>query len=110
MDGLGRFDGLKKRRRPMTFGTIDWRPKWAKLAALAAATPLLLDFLDGCNDKLVELSRYIDPCGTVFANCTPGTFEVRRAEVGDFCVDPACTVPGQCGTGQPLGTITDICP
>ena len=66
--------------------------------------------IDTCDNLAVEASRIIDPCGTFLANCAPGSFEVRNAEVGDFCVDPACSVPGQCGFGQPLGTITDLCP
>ena len=68
-------------------------------------------FLESCDDRLIQLTRQFDPCGTILANCNPGDFEVNRAGIGDFCVDPACTVPGQCGTGlQPIGTITDICP
>jgi hypothetical protein len=70
----------------------------------------LLGFIESCNDTLIGITRYVEPCGTIFANCFPGDFEVRRADVGDWCVDPACTVPGQCGGGQPLGTITDVCP
>jgi len=69
-----------------------------------------LGFIETCDDRLVSFSRFVDPCGTFLANCNPGDLEVRRADVGDFCVDPACTVPGQCGDQQPLGTITDICP
>jgi len=68
-----------------------------------------LGLLQTCDDRLIELSRFIDPCGTLLANCQPGDLEVSRAAVGDFCVDPACTVPGQCG-GRALGTITDVCP
>jgi len=71
---------------------------------------VLPGFVESCDDTLIAISRYADPCGTILANCAPGDLEVNRADVGDFCVDPACTVPGQCGPGQPLGTITDVCP
>ncbi len=70
----------------------------------------LLGFIDSCDDRLLAISRYVDPCGTLIGNCFPGDLETNAAEVGDFCVDPACTVPGQCGGGQALGTITDVCP
>jgi len=79
-------------------------------AAFILGSLSILGFLDSCDDLLVNVTRYVDPCGTFLANCTPGSFETEAAEVGDYCVDPACTVPGQCGGGQPLGTITDLCP
>ena len=75
-----------------------------------ATTVFIIGFLQSCDDRLIGLTRFIDPCGTILANCAPGDFEVNRADVGSFCVDPTCTVPGQCGEGQALGTITDICP
>ncbi len=65
-------------------------------------------FLADCNDRLVEVTRFVDPCGTVLFNCVPGSFETSAADVGDFCVDPACTVPGQCGNVA-LGTVTNVC-
>ncbi len=95
----------------MVSGHALLKPRWAKLLALLFAGQLVYGFIESCDDRLVSISRFIDPCGTFLANCTPGEFEVRRAEVGDFCVDPACTVPGQCpDQGQPLGTIINICP
>lgn len=86
------------------------RSRWAKLAAALLVLPGIVGFIESCDSKLVGLTRYVDPCGTFLANCNPGDFQVQRADVGDFCVDPACTVPGQCGQGQPLGTITNVCP
>lgn len=77
---------------------------------LGSGTILPAGFIDSCDETLINLTRYVDPCGTFLANCNPGDFEVNNAEVGDFCVDPACTVPGGCNDDQPLGTITDICP
>ena len=77
-------------------------------AVLAGIIPT--GFIDSCDDKMATITGYADPCGTILGNCTPGYFQVRAAEVGDYCVDPACTVPGACGPEQPLGTITRICP
>jgi len=89
------------------------KSNWARLLKFGAGLivlPGIAGFIESCDDRVVSLTRYVDPCGTFLANCAPGEFEVRRADVGDYCVDPACTVPGLCGGGQPLGTITDICP
>ncbi len=80
------------------------------LVALLFAGAMIPGILSSCDDRLIGLTRFIDPCGTILANCNPGDFMVNRADVGDFCVDPACTVPGACGDGQPLGTIIDVCP
>ncbi len=78
---------------------------------MLATGSVAFGFLEDCDSRLMQMSRYVDPCGTIFANCVPGELEVRLAEVGDYCVDPACTVPGQCGNDeQALGTITDLCP
>ncbi len=87
-------------------------PRRATWIVLLASGAMAFGFLSSCQDRLVEVTRFVDPCGTILANCNPGDFEVGRADVGDFCVDPACTVPGQCaGEPQPpLGTITDLCP
>jgi hypothetical protein len=56
------------------------------------------------------MTRYVDPCGTILANCNPGDFEVNAADINSWTVDPACTVPGLCSDDQPLGTITDLDP
>ena len=81
--------------------------RFTVLLGSGAAAP---GFIESCDDRLVAVTRYFDPCGTILANCAPGDFEVNRAEVGDYCVDPACTVPGACNDLQPLGTITNVCP
>lgn len=84
----------------------------AVLAAVVLGSVFQLGVLESCNDALVTTSRYFDPCGTIFSNCNPGDVEVWASDVGDYFVDPACTVPGQCGDGdyQPLGTIIDLRP
>lgn len=76
---------------------------------------VMFGFLSDCNDRLVAITNVVDPCGTILANCAPGDFQVRGAGIGDFCIDPTCTIPGGCPTGngtfiQPIGTRTDICP
>lgn len=86
------------------------RNRSAMTATLVLGAVFQFGFVETCNDRLISLTTYFDPCGTILANCSPGDFEAGAAAVGDYCVDPACTVPGQCGFGQPLGTITDVCP
>ncbi len=81
----------------------------AGVMALVAGGMFALGFLESCDDRLVALTRFIEPCGTIFANCAPGDFQIRAADIGDGCIDPACTVPGGCGE-IPLGTFTDVCP
>ena len=94
----------------MTLPVPGYRRRLAKVLILLSVGASMPGFLTSCGDTLIGLSRYVDPCGTILGNCAPGDLEVARADVGDYCVDPACTVPGQCGAGQPLGTITNICP
>ncbi len=89
---------------------VTLRSRRKTLAALVAGCLLQAGFIQACDDRLTALTRFVDPCGTILANCNPGDFQVNAADVGDFCVDPACTVPGQCGNQPVLGTITDICP
>ncbi|UCC30123.1 MAG: hypothetical protein JSU86_18235 [Phycisphaerales bacterium] len=94
----------------MMFGKADIQQRLRRLAGLILGGVFILGFLETCDNRLVQFTRYVEPCGTFLANCQPGDFEVNRADVGDFCVDPTCTVPGACGDDQPLGTITDLCP
>ncbi len=83
---------------------------WKAVAILVTGSLMQFSF-EGCNDMLTNLTRYVDPCATFLANCAPGSFETNAADIGDYCVDPACTVPGGCGQlGPPLGTITQVCP
>jgi len=84
--------------------------RFVRFAAVLAGGAALPSFLESCDDRLINITRYIDPCGTIFANCLPGDFETNAAAIGDYCVDPACTVPGGCGNRPALGTITNVCP
>ena len=46
-------------------------------------------------------TQYFDPCGTILANCTPGSFQLQFADVPDWNVDPGCTIPGGCSGDDP---------
>jgi len=94
----------------MTIRRNGFPQRFLRFATLLASGAAVPGFVDSCDDRLASITRFVDPCGTIFANCAPGDFEVNAADVGDYCVDPACTVPGACGGGQPLGTITNVCP
>ncbi len=95
----------------MTISKHSSHRRWKMLGGFLFGGLFALGFLESCDDKLVQFTRFVDPCGTFLANCQPGDFQVNAAGVGDWCVDPTCTVPGQCGNAGPaLGTITDICP
>jgi len=94
----------------MSLSNARVRRGYKRLVALALGGLFILGFLESCDERFVNLTRYVDPCGTILANCQPGDFVVRRAHIADYTVDPACTVPGMCGGGQPLGTITDLGP
>ena len=102
---LPKQDGMLMTTRRSNFGS-----RLVRLATVVGSGVMLPAFLDSCDETLINLTRYVDPCGTILANCNPGDFVVNNAEVGDYCVDPTCTLPGGCGDGQALGTITDICP
>ena len=83
-------------------------PQRAKLAALVLLSMgCAFGLLETCDDKLINLTRYVDPCGTLL-NCPPGSFQTNAADLGDGCIDPGCTLPGGCGDEQPLGTIYEI--
>ncbi len=87
------------------------RKRAARWAACVSSGMMAFSFLSSCDDRLVALTNFVDPCGTILANCAPGSFQSLNADLGDWCLDPACTVPGGCGDpGPPLGTIRDICP
>jgi len=79
--------------------------------ALSGTLPLF-GFLGSCNDKLVGLTQYVDPCTTFLGNCLfPGQFQANAAPIGSaqaYCIDPTCTIPGFCGT-VPIGTIRPVC-
>ena len=75
---------------------------------LWGSAAIIPSFFQSCDDFLVGVTRYVDPCGTIFP-CPPGSFAVRNANVGDWNVDCTCTVPGACNNNIPLDVITDYC-
>ena len=99
----------------MSIVKIRMRRIVASTAILVAGTALQFGFVSGCNDRLLGLVDFVDPCLTILGNCAPGSFQSINAEIGDFCIDPTCTIPGGCGYvtgggGPPLGTQRDLCP
>ncbi len=96
---------LSKRRRVLASAAL----------VVTGMTFQALGFLDGCNDRLVNLTYLVDPCGTFLANCNPGDFQARNSPLGDPCIDPTCTVAGQCQPDPanpdtpPLGTLFNLC-
>ena len=78
-------------------------------AALMLGAVWQLGFIESCDDRLIGLTRVIEPCGTFLANCQPGDFLINRSDFGDSC-DPTCVVPGECGQQAPLSVIRELCP
>ncbi len=95
----------------MTRRSSAIRKRLATAALLTSGTVFQFGFLGTCEEKLYNVTDYVDPCGTIFGNCEPGDMQIQNSYPGDYCLDPACTVPGQCeNEGPPLGTIMDLCP
>ncbi len=89
----------------------EMKRRLSTAALLISSAMFVFSFLSSCNDRLLAITAFVDPCGTVFANCAPGQFQILNAAIGDACIDPECTIPGGCDTGtQPIGTIRDLCP
>ena len=62
-------------------------------------------FVGTCDDRLIGLTRFFDPCGTVLANCLPGELTAQQADTGDPCF--LCSSPGTCGNDDPFLNICD---
>ena len=76
-----------------------------KFAAAVLGTTPVLGFIETCSDFGVNATRYVDPCGTVFANCAPNSFYANSLDLGSEearCWDPTCTIPGACGPYIPV--------
>jgi hypothetical protein len=93
----------------MVEGRSNKRRRTAPVAAAFLGAVWQLGFLQSCDDRLIGLTRFVEPCGTFLANCQPGDFLINRSELGASC-DPTCVVPGQCGEQAPLSVIREICP
>ena len=84
----------------------------ALVAAVVVGSVAQFGLIDSCNDELINITRFFDPCGTVLSNCAPGSFFSNNVEIGSReanCWDPTCSVPGLCGPDPPLGTVRDPC-
>ncbi len=93
----------------MHTGRANGRRRKAAMAALVLGALWQLGFVQSCDDRLIGLTRFVEPCGTFLANCQPGDFLINRSEFGASC-DPTCVVPGQCGEQAPLSVIRELCP
>jgi hypothetical protein len=69
---------------------------WLKLACLLATPGFMLAQFSGTCSKLANLTQWVDPCGTVFADCFPGQFQLYASDVPNYDLDPTCTIPGGC--------------
>ena len=70
------------------------RSKFRKLtlAAVTAASTLYVSLGGACEWATTRF----DPCGTLFANCSQGSFNLAFASVPDYDIDPTCTIPAGC--------------
>ena len=83
--------------------------RFVRFAAVLAGGAAVPSFVQSCDDRMIGLTRYFDPCGTILANCAPGDFAVNAADVGDWSVDCTCTIPGACNNGVPQDVIMRYC-
>ena len=93
----------------MTLGRRFRQRTTRALATAFVGGVFFLGFIESCDDRLVALTSYFDPCGTIL-DCEPGTFQGQAAGIGNPCWDPTCTVPGACSDDPPLGLNYDLCP
>ena len=62
-------------------------------------------FVSTCENRLTGFTRFLDPCGTILANCLPGELTAQQADTGDPCF--LCAIPGTCGNDDPFLNICD---
>ncbi len=73
--------------------------RWSGLALGALGLVALVAV--GCSTQVEWLATRFDPCGTILANCAPGSFQLQFADgIPDYRVDPTCTIPGACADGD----------
>ena len=75
------------------------------LGALLGGGVVFGGFVESCDDRLIQVTRFFDPCGTILANCVPGQLAAQRADTGDPCF--LCPIPGTCDNDQPFLNICD---
>ncbi len=74
---------------------------WVKAAGMLLVPGVFMAQLGGACSKLTALTQYVDPCGTVLADCFPGQFQLYASDVPNYELDPTCTIPGGCLPGGP---------
>lgn len=93
----------------MMFGKANMRRRLRTGVCFLLGGVFTLGLIESCDDRMLTVTEFVDPCGTIFANCEPGYFQLRAAGAPSYDLDPSCTVPGQCGN-DPLGLIVDLGP
>ena len=71
-----------------------------KLMGMLLGGGLAMGFVQSCDDRLITLTGFFDPCGTILANCQPGQFAAQNADIGDPCF--LCAIPGTCDSDDPF--------
>lgn len=94
----------------MISGNANVQRRLRRVAGIVFGGVCVLGLLESCDNLLLNVTGYVDPCGTIFANCQPGDFQLNAASSPDYCIDPTCTIPGQCTDVRPLGLTSDLCP
>ncbi|MCH8148769.1 MAG: hypothetical protein IH987_12355 [Planctomycetes bacterium] len=75
------------------------------VGALLGGGVMFGGFVESCDNRLIELTRFFDPCGTILANCAPGQLAAQNADIGDPCY--LCTRPEGCIEDNPFLNICD---
>lgn len=73
--------------------------RWARISCLVVGTTFQLGLVSGACDRAANLTQYVDPCGTILADCFPGQFQLYASDVPNYELDPTCTIPGLPGCG-----------
>ena len=76
-----------------------------RIAGVLLGGGMSLGFVESCDDRLIQVTRFFDPCGTILANCLPGQLAAQQAPTGDSCF--LCSRPGTCDGDQPFLNICD---
>ena len=89
----------------MVFDKRSMRRRRKIVGAFLGGGVVFGGFVGSCDDRLIEVTRFLDPCGTILANCQPGQFAAESADIGDPCF--LCPIPGTCGLDDPFMNICD---
>ncbi len=84
----------------MVFDKRATKRRRKMVGALLGGGVVFGGFVSSCDDRLIELTRFLDPCGTILANCQPGQLAAQNADIGDPCF--LCAIPGTCDSDDPF--------